>query len=119
MVFVRALPKQPAAAKVPADAAERACEHLADFARPQVTEAGEHEFVTLLVPGAVEEDGVDVWVEAQVGGSALQDGDRARLRAAVPFPPRTVMGRPEPESETESRELLPPKGVTGIELVIR
>jgi hypothetical protein len=55
-----------------------------------VTEAGEHEFVTLRVPGAVEKDGVDVWVESQVGGRALQDGDGARLRATVPFLPRSV-----------------------------
>jgi hypothetical protein len=36
---------------------------------------GEDEFASVLMPGAVEEEGVDVRVEAQVGGGALQDGD--------------------------------------------
>jgi hypothetical protein len=44
-------------------------------AAAQVPEAGEDEFASVLMPGAVEEEGVDVRVEAQVGGGALQDGD--------------------------------------------
>jgi hypothetical protein len=43
LFFVRVLPKQSVTAKVLADAADRALEHRADFASPQVTEAGEGE----------------------------------------------------------------------------
>jgi hypothetical protein len=98
--LVRVLSKRAVAAKVPADAADRACEHLADFAGPQVAEAAEHEFVALPVPGAVEEDGVDVWVEAQVGRRALQDSDGARLRASVPIPTPARHGVEQPEARS-------------------
>jgi len=63
-ILVVVLSKQPAAAKVLLDSADRAFEHLGDFAGPQVPEAAEHEIVIPLVPGAVEKDGVDVRVEA-------------------------------------------------------
>jgi hypothetical protein len=64
-ILVPVLPKQTASAKVLPHAADRAFEHLADLAAPQVPEAAEGEIVTLLVPGAVEEDGVDVRVEPE------------------------------------------------------
>jgi hypothetical protein len=74
-VFVPVFPKQPATAKVSLHASDRAFEHFGDFSRPRVPEAGEDEFASVLMPGAVDEEGVDVRVEAQVGGGALQDGD--------------------------------------------
>jgi hypothetical protein len=37
-------------------------------------EADGDELVLLLVPGAVQENGVEVRIESQVGGGALQDG---------------------------------------------
>jgi hypothetical protein len=55
--------KHPAAAKVLLDTSDRVFEQLPDFARPEMPEAPQDEIVLLLVPGAVEEDGVDVSIE--------------------------------------------------------
>ena len=49
------------------DTLERVLEHVADFARLEMPETLEDEIVFLLVPGAVQKDGVDVRIEPQVG----------------------------------------------------
>jgi hypothetical protein len=58
VVFVH--PEQAAPAKVFLDTLDRAIEHVANFARPEMPEPPEEEFPLLLVPGAVQEDGVEV-----------------------------------------------------------
>jgi hypothetical protein len=51
-------------AQVLVDAAYRALEHLADFARVQLSERLPHELGLLLVVGAVEENRVKMWIES-------------------------------------------------------
>ena len=62
-------------------ASDRPFEHLADLAGLQVTELLPRERGVLLVVRAVEEDHVKVWIEPQVRGRSLHDGDRAGLGA--------------------------------------
>ena len=81
--------KHPAAAQVPLDSPDGVLEHGAHFARAEMPEADEDELVLLLVPGAVQEHGVDVRIQPQVGGDALQDADGACLRAELALLTRT------------------------------
>jgi hypothetical protein len=60
-------------------------EDFADLARPQVTEPLPDQTSVVLVPGAVEKDGVAVRIQSQVGGCALPDRNGACLRADVAF----------------------------------
>ncbi len=63
-------------------ASNGALEHLAHLARLQMAERMPGEIGALLVVGAIESDQVEVWVEAEIGRSPLDDGDGARLRPA-------------------------------------
>jgi len=86
--------KDPAAAEIPLDAPDDVFEHGSHFAGPEMPESSEGELVLLLVPGAVQEYGVDVWIQPQVGGDALQDGHGACLRAGMPLLTRTPCVEP-------------------------
>jgi Penicillin-Binding Protein C-terminus Family len=52
------------------------------------------EIGALLVVGAIESDQVEVWVEAEIGRSPLDDGDGARLRSALTIPRRALGTEP-------------------------
>ena len=73
--------KHPAAAEMLLDTPDGVFEHGADFAGSETPEANEDELVLLLVPGAVQEDSVEVRTPPQVGRGALQDRHRACLRS--------------------------------------
>jgi hypothetical protein len=85
--------KHPAAAEMPVDSPDGACEHGSDFPGSEMLESDEDELVLLLVPGAVQNDGVDVRVQPQLGGDARQDGHGACLRAEVALLERTPLRR--------------------------
>jgi hypothetical protein len=57
-------------------------------------EPDEDELVLLLVPGPVQENGVDVRIQPQVGGGALQDADGTCLRPEVAILTRTPWVEP-------------------------
>jgi hypothetical protein len=79
---------------MPLDSPDGVCEHGADFAGSEMPESNEDEFVLLLVPGAVQEHGVDVRIQPQVGGGVLQDGDGAGLRSELALLSRTPCVEP-------------------------
>jgi len=81
--------KHPATAEMPLDSPYGACEHGSDFAGSEMPESNEDELVLLLVPGAVQEHGVDVRIEPQVGRGALQNGDGTCFRAELALLPRS------------------------------
>jgi hypothetical protein len=60
-------PEQATATQVAVEPPHGAQQDFADLARLQVTEPLPDQTIVLLVPGAVEEDGVQVGVETQVG----------------------------------------------------
>jgi hypothetical protein len=84
------LDQEAAAAKVLLPAPNRALEHLAHLARLQMAERLPGEIGALLVLGAIESDQVEVWVEAEIGRSPLDDGDGARLCSAFTIPRRAL-----------------------------
>jgi len=86
------------------DTPDRVLEHIADLARLEMPETPEDELVLLLVPGAVQKDGVDVRIEPQVGRGALQDGDGACLRAEVALLPRAPCVEPFHRLFEDARE---------------
>jgi hypothetical protein len=55
--------EHPAVAQMPLDSPDGVLEHGADFAGSQMPEPDEEELVLLLVPGTVQEHGVDVWID--------------------------------------------------------
>jgi hypothetical protein len=57
-------PQQAAPAKVPLHAPDQTLEHLAHLAGPEVPEALPGELVALLVPGPVQDEEVEVRVQA-------------------------------------------------------
>jgi hypothetical protein len=60
-------PKQAAPAKVPLDAPDGTLEHIAHLAGPQMPEPLPAKLGALLVPGAIEQDHVQMRVEPQRG----------------------------------------------------
>ncbi|HYU16822.1 MAG TPA: hypothetical protein VEL05_12140 [Candidatus Acidoferrum sp.] len=84
------LGQEAAAAKLFLHAPDRTLQHLAHLAALQVAERLPDEIGALLVVGAIESDQVQMRVEAEIRRGALQDGDRAGLRAAAAIPRRAL-----------------------------
>jgi len=66
---------------VPLDAPDHSLENIAHLAGLQMPETLPDKLGALLVPGAIENDCVQMWVEPEVGRCPLHDGDRGGLRA--------------------------------------
>jgi hypothetical protein len=81
-------PEPAAPAKVPQGALDGALEHGTDLARLHVPEPLPAELAALLIPGAIENDRVQVGIEPHVGRRPLHRSDSAGLRAEVALPGR-------------------------------
>ncbi len=77
--------EQAPSAKLSLHAPDRAPQHLAHLAGLQMAEGEPGQRFALLVVRAIDSEEVCVGVEPQIGVRALQDGDRAGLRAADPI----------------------------------
>jgi len=105
-------PEQAASAKRLLDTPDREVEHVADFTGPEVPQPPKDEIPLLLVPGAVQENTVEVGIEPQVGRRSLQDRDAAGLAAQVALLARAACVEPlhrvleDPGKGAEQRAIL-------------
>ena len=72
-------PKEATAVKMPLDPPDRTLQYIAHLAGLQMPKAGKDKLAALLVPSAVQNDCMQMRVEAQIGGCPLYRGDCAGL----------------------------------------
>jgi hypothetical protein len=90
--------------QLPLHAADHAGEHVADLARLQMAQAFPAKLASILVPGAVEDDGMEVRGQPEVGQGPLEDGDGAGRGARDTLLGRALAVEPLHRLQEDPRE---------------